>query len=521
MQVKESVNAANLLLVGAGMDISAVKPDVNNVANFADYFDKAQNNNAIAGTNVKDSKSQNAEVQKSQNQDSKAYNAQGKGQTENVDNRAVDNKAVDNQTVDNGMSETVPDDANVSDVETAEQMTDFGETELVEEAVIQIPELSDEEMESVLEILGSLLQTVTEQFQFPVQELTDKLKEFDMEPKDLLSEEGLKKFFLQMNSAEVSDLIVDEVLNQDLQSFVAEADSLLQQIDSELPQVLPEQQMEDLLVEALSIVQEPAEITEVVEEVPYVRSNAPVGEVPEVEEEEPQEQQVVKEITEEPEVIVTNERHSESKGNQTASKEHESEGLSEHRNMDSNSNVERSETKKQELFQNPILQAIEDAIDQTSTLGETEAQPVRQVEVIQQIVEQVKVHMSQSTTSMEMQLYPEHLGRIQINVVSKDGVMTARIVAENEAAKQAIEGGLTNLKEAMQQQDLKVEAIEVMVSTTGFERGDAEKDSAAENRASKNRKKIDLSELEDDAVDEEAIEVEKMRAAGSSVSYSA
>ena len=325
MQVKESVNAANLLLVGAGMDISAVKPDVNNAANFADYFDKAQNNNAIAGTNVKDSKSQNTEVQKSQNQDSKAYNAQGKGQTENVDNRAVDNKAVDNQTVDNGMSETVPDNANVSDAETAEQMTDFGETELVEEAVIQIPELSDEEMESVLEILGSLLQTVTEQFQFPVQELTDKLKEFDMEPKDLLSEEGLKKFFLQMNSAEVSDLIVDEVLNQDLQSFVAEADSLLQQIDSELPQVLPEQQMEDLLVEALSIVQEPAEITEVVEEVPYVRSNAPVGEVPEVEEEEPQEQQVVKEITEEPEVIVTNERHSESKGNQTASKEHESE----------------------------------------------------------------------------------------------------------------------------------------------------------------------------------------------------
>ncbi|MCM1496993.1 MAG: flagellar hook-length control protein FliK [Clostridium sp.] len=519
MQVKESVNAANLLLVGAGMDMSAAKNNVSNAPGFADYFDKAQNN-AVTGSKATDVKQQSPDVQESQSQkpksqDSSAYVSQSGNQSE-----SVDSKAVDNQSADVEKTEPVGDNVIVSDAVTEEKTVECVEAETVDNVMTQIPELSDEEVETVLEILGSLLQTVAEQFHLPVQELTDKLEELDMEPKDLLSEEGLKEFFLQMNSAEVADLIVDEDLNRDLQSFIAETDSLLQQIDSELQQSLPEQNMEDLIVEALSVVQETEEPTEEVKDIWPVRTGDIVGRVTETKEEKPQEQPMVSDAVEEPEVIVTNERPSDSKDSRMSSEHRDSEMLSGQQKED-DSDVERFEAKKQETFQNPILQAIEDAIDQTDALGKMEPQPVRSAEVIQQIVEQVRVHMSQSTTSMEMQLYPEHLGKIQINVVAKDGVMTARIVAENEAAKQAIEGGLTNLKEALQQQDLKVEAIEVMVSTTGFERGDAEKDSAADNRAAKNRKKMDLSELEDEAVDEEAIEVEKMRAAGSSVSYSA
>ena len=99
--------------------------------------------------------------------------------------------------------------------------------------------------------------------------------------------------------------------------------------------------------------------------------------------------------------------------------------------------------------------------------------------------------------------------------------MTAKIVAETEAAKQAIEGGLTNLKDAMQHQNLKVEAIEVMVSTTGFERGNEEQMANEQRSTGRNRRKLDLSESDEEISLEEEAEAEKMKASGSSVSYMA
>ena len=177
-------------------------------------------------------------------------------------------------------------------------------------------------------------------------------------------------------------------------------------------------------------------------------------------------------------------------------------------------------TTKKNTFENPILQAIQNAVNNVETVVNAE-QPVQQVDIVRQVVEQVRVNMNQQATSLELQLYPEHLGRIQINVVSKDGVLTASIVAETEAAKQAIEGGLLNLKEAMQQQDLKVEAIEVMVSTMGFEKGEEQQQSFDEKGSSNPRRKIDLSELGEAIPVEDEVEIEKMKATGSSVSYRA
>lgn len=46
--------------------------------------------------------------------------------------------------------------------------------------------------------------------------------------------------------------------------------------------------------------------------------------------------------------------------------------------------------------------------------------------------------------------------------------MQAQIIAETEAAKAAVESGLAVLKEAFENQDLKVDAIEVMVGTPDY-----------------------------------------------------
>ena len=62
--------------------------------------------------------------------------------------------------------------------------------------------------------------------------------------------------------------------------------------------------------------------------------------------------------------------------------------------------------------------------------------------ITKQVVNQVKLTMKNDVTSLQMQLYPEHLGKVSIQVVSKNGVLTAQIAAENEVAKAALESQL-------------------------------------------------------------------------------
>lgn len=173
------------------------------------------------------------------------------------------------------------------------------------------------------------------------------------------------------------------------------------------------------------------------------------------------------------------------------------------------------------FFDNSILQSINEAFNKIAEIPAAEETQISSRQIIEQIVEQVKVEMNQNTSSLELQLYPEHLGKIQIQVVSKDGVMTARIAAETETARQAIENGISNLKDAMEQQDLKVDAIEVMVSTTGFGKNDEEQNMEQQQKSSKPGRHLNLSDIEDEDNMEETAEMEKMRAVGSSVSYTA
>lgn len=89
-------------------------------------------------------------------------------------------------------------------------------------------------------------------------------------------------------------------------------------------------------------------------------------------------------------------------------------------------------------------------------------------EIMRQIVEQVKVNISPERTSLEMKLNPDNLGRVSINIVSKNGVMTAEIHTENQTAREAIESQLQILKENIEQKGIRVEEIEVKISDFHF-----------------------------------------------------
>ena len=89
-------------------------------------------------------------------------------------------------------------------------------------------------------------------------------------------------------------------------------------------------------------------------------------------------------------------------------------------------------------------------------------------DIVYQVVEAIRVNISNESTSLEMNLNPENLGRVNLNIESRNGVMTAQITTENETARAALESQLQILKDNFEAQGVRVEAIEVTVSSFTF-----------------------------------------------------
>ncbi len=145
-------------------------------------------------------------------------------------------------------------------------------------------------------------------------------------------------------------------------------------------------------------------------------------------------------------------------------------------------------------------------------------------EIANQIIETIKVSVSENNTSMELQLNPESLGKVNLSVHSKDGVMTAHFVVQNEISKEAIESQIHTLRDTLNQQGIKVEAIEVTVSANAFDQNSS-KGSGNDEEAGKNNnhKKITLEDALNmtEVSEEESVTEEDSVIMGSMIDYTA
>lgn len=147
--------------------------------------------------------------------------------------------------------------------------------------------------------------------------------------------------------------------------------------------------------------------------------------------------------------------------------------------------------------------------------------------IVRQLVDAIKVSVTENTTSMELQLTPENLGKVNLLVAAKGDVITAQLTAQNEAVKTAIENQLVTLKESFQAQGLKVEAVEVTIASHGFEAGRNFEGSDEQQMQENHRRirNINLDELDgipaEELTEAEQLAADMMRAAGSIVNYMA
>lgn len=145
--------------------------------------------------------------------------------------------------------------------------------------------------------------------------------------------------------------------------------------------------------------------------------------------------------------------------------------------------------------------------------------------IIKQITDDIRLYAKADTTSLEIQLEPETLGKVGITVTSKAGTVTAQLVVQNEVAKEAIESQIATLKESFASQDIKVDAVEVTIASKEFEQNlDKGAGNSSEQNENKRRKHIsaeELAEINGTVTEKEMIIDNVLKEMGTTVNYSA
>lgn len=137
--------------------------------------------------------------------------------------------------------------------------------------------------------------------------------------------------------------------------------------------------------------------------------------------------------------------------------------------------LQQNDTTEKSIFtEHTFQQTVQTIRTDNITAAPTTAVPQNVVfntlDVIRQVSEFTRVMYQGDTTSMEMQLNPENLGKIYVQVTAKEGVVTAHLAVQNEIVKEALENQTIQLRENMNQQGIKVEAVEVTIASHEFER---------------------------------------------------
>ena len=139
----------------------------------------------------------------------------------------------------------------------------------------------------------------------------------------------------------------------------------------------------------------------------------------------------------------------------------------------------------------------------------------RTQKIIDQIADYVKIHSGEKLTSMEIALNPASLGSVNLHVSSKGGVISAQLYAQDEAVRAALERQVAALKESLEAQGMKVDAIEITEHSHQLEQNldqNGGQQESAEAQKKSGRRLLNLDELpEEEAYEEEMTQAEKLQ----------
>ena len=198
---------------------------------------------------------------------------------------------------------------------------------------------------------------------------------------------------------------------------------------------------------------------------------------------------------------------------------------------------ERSENRKSFNFDNSNNQDL--SLGQTGTVTNQTVNTVGDIvetvtsyttgadtdNIMRQVTDYVKVHISEDVTKMEIELHPASLGTVNMQINSQNGQITAHLTVQNELVKSVLETQMIKLQETFDEQGTKVSAIEVTVAEYSLNSQSDNNYSEERNGRDYGSKKkgINLNEIGslDELDEEEQLEAKVMEMNGSSVNYTA
>lgn len=359
-------------------------------------------------------------------------------------------------------------------VDKAEKSTDVEETQNTDETAETVKDELEEKAEE-------LVQEIAKELGVSVEEVEKVLDELGISLMGLFDKENLTQVVVVLSGAEdVTQIVMDEELFAQVNKLLGTMEEMLTEV-SQSTDVTVEELMEYVSREEFK------ETVQVVDESDgnVSKENAVVDEM---------------EVTDAKETVTENSENVDNETEKTVKVEVSETERSTSEHTENGQSFEQTESNNQFLTNvtnNTLQNSALNAENGMSPYLTFEAR-----EIMQQILDYIKVQVKPDMTSLQMQLHPEDLGTLQIEVSNKNGVLTAQFTTQDDSVKAVIESQLIQLKENLNEQGLKVQAVEVTVASQQFDRnldkngneGTAQEES---QKASKKQiRRINLNELD-------------------------
>ncbi len=394
------------------------------------------------------------------------------------------------------LSETKPvcETNKSEDTAKMEDTSEAEETAAVKDALTDDNgEVNEEVMEAVAEIVASMVTTIAEVLEVPVAEVESAIETLGLAKEEVLDSTVIPKLAVELTDAtDVSEIITDEELFADVKSLMETSDKLVADLATELD--MPVDELKGIIETKVAEIKAP-----VAEE-----TLAPMG------------KDSATDVNPAPQVAYVPEMSTEAPKNE--SRQGSSNRENNRQDAKANDNVSYTQSVVENIRES--VQEIANEVPLSYTSGTS------MEEILDQVSNNLKMTMKDDMTEMEMQLHPASLGNIKVQVIARDGVITANFTTQNEQVRQALEAQVVQLKEQMNEQGIKVEAVEVTVSSHAFERNLNEEgergQSQGEAEAKRRRTRgINLGDMDDlDEMDEEdKVTADMMARAGNTVDY--
>lgn len=465
------------------MTSSAVK-ELNPLMNFVQTKSKGNLQDNLAG-NFTDAFSKASGQQNVAFQSANAVQGSTKVQVQNTDKRGLDNG--------NGAKVNAKD-GKAQNISADKKLQETGE-ELVGKVAEELG-VTEEEVLAAMEALG-------------------------FTAVDLLNGDNMTQLVLAIEGEDMLSLMTDEGLYNSLQNLLSMVSEAGNQLQEELG-ITPEE-LEAMLEQAKAKEEQPQEKPEL---------SAQDGWKEQLPEGEEDYTVTVERNGETVKVSVEVDGNSETKSEevtslkaQPAEEEQQTSGREEGSKKDGASHRENT----QETSQGNLL--LENLLNRSNTVKTdmafenvmTQQNTEQTQNIMNQIMDYMRIQVRSDMTQMELQLNPASLGTVNINITSKAGVITAQFLTQNETVKAAIESQIVQLKNSFEEQGIKVESVEVAVANHSFERnlsGEGNRQQQAQDGRRKGTRRVNLNgqTLEEEP---EAESEQPVLADGSTINFTA